>query len=159
MVQPDLIPILKNNPWFAAIGQKQFDVFAELGTLETYPAGVEVFKEGGENKFLCLLLEGRLSVEMHVPTKGRITLLSLGPTDAFGWSSLIPVMDICTATIRAVTKSRAISWPADDLIAACEADHELGYQVYRRITNVIAKRLVATRMQLIDIYAVGTEGD
>jgi hypothetical protein len=35
----------------------------------------------------------------------------------------------------------------------CETDHDLGYVVMRRLANVIAGRLLVTRLQLLDMFA------
>jgi hypothetical protein len=35
----------------------------------------------------------------------------------------------------------------------CEEDHELGYIVMRRMANVVASRLLMTRLQLLDMFA------
>jgi hypothetical protein len=34
----------------------------------------------------------------------------------------------------------------------CEQDHELGYHLLKQLVSVIASRLTATRLQLVDIY-------
>jgi hypothetical protein len=34
-----------------------------------------------------------------------------------------------------------------------EEDHDLGYVVMRRLANVIASRLLVTRLQLLDMFA------
>ncbi|MDQ7859811.1 MAG: hypothetical protein RB149_13505, partial [Armatimonadota bacterium] len=60
-----------------------------------------------------------------------------------------------TASARTLQPTRVIVMDAGALHAACEEDHHLGYHVYRTLARVIAGRLKATRMQLLDMYAVG----
>jgi hypothetical protein len=36
-----------------------------------------------------------------------------------------------------------------------EKDHELGYALFKRFAVIIAERLEATRIQLLDIYGKG----
>ena len=36
----------------------------------------------------------------------------------------------------------------------CEADHDFGYEVMRRVTRMMEHRLQATRLQLLDIYGI-----
>jgi len=40
------------------------------------------------------------------------------------------------------------------LRAKCEEDHDLGYEMLKRLIDLIASRLDATRLQLLDIYSV-----
>jgi hypothetical protein len=46
---------------------------------------------------------------------------------------------------------------ANDLRRACDEDHSLGYYVMRRLANVVAGRLLTTRLQLLDMFANPTE--
>ena len=41
---------------------------------------------------------------------------------------------------------------ASQLLTICEQDLEFGYELMRRTMLAVAKRLDATRMQLIDVY-------
>jgi hypothetical protein len=42
---------------------------------------------------------------------------------------------------------------AKALYALCEEDHDLGYLIMKRISNVVASRLLTTRLQLLDMIA------
>ena len=46
----------------------------------------------------------------------------------------------------------ALTLDAAALRTACEEDHELGYRVARRLTEVVASRIEATRHQVVDLY-------
>jgi CRP-like cAMP-binding protein len=94
-----------------------------------------------------------VAIEKHIPGRGRVTLLTLGSSDLFGWSSLVPVINTRTANARAVTLTQAVTFDSVALQQACDEDHHLGYLVYRRLTNIIAGRLSATRLQLLDMYS------
>ena len=43
----------------------------------------------------------------------------------------------------------------DRLLAAMAGDCELASAVYQRMLKVVARRLAATRVQLLDLYHVG----
>lgn len=155
---PPLAEVLRSNPWFAALEPKHFEKLLAMATEMSWPAGRVIFREGGEDDRLYFVVEGQVALEIHVPARGRVTILTVGPNEIFGWSAAVPVVRKKTAGARAVQPTRAIAFDAAALRAACEADHDLGYHVYRRLTNVIATRLTATRLQLLDLYAVG-QGD
>ena len=38
---------------------------------------------------------------------------------------------------------------------ACREDCPMGFELYRTLASVIAARLIATRLQLLDVFAVG----
>jgi CRP/FNR family cyclic AMP-dependent transcriptional regulator len=56
---------------------------------------------------------------------------------------------------RAVELTRAIALDGECLRGKCEEDHDLGYEIMKRFALVIAERLEATRLQLLDVYGNG----
>jgi hypothetical protein len=46
---------------------------------------------------------------------------------------------------------------AQKLRRFAEEDHDFGYVLMRRMANVVASRLLVTRLQLLDIFANPTE--
>jgi len=75
------------------------------------------------------------------------------PMDVVGWSSVTPVVRRRTAGAQAVLPSCLARLDAAGLRKLCEEDHDLGYIVMRRMANVVASRLLTTRLQLLDMFA------
>ena len=69
-----------------------------------------------------------------------------------GWSWLLPpyTWRFCA---RAVEATRAIALDAKCLRAKCEQNHDLGYELLKRFSQNIYRRLDSTRLQLLDLYA------
>jgi CRP-like cAMP-binding protein len=158
MVEKTLTELLGENPWFAALGEPQFETLLTIASKAVWPAGTEIFREGEHNEHIYLICHGQVALDISVPMRGRATILTLSEGEVFGWSAVLPVVKIRTASARAVHDTLAVAFDGPALLAACEQDHELGYHVFRRLTNVVAARLTATRIQLLDMYATGTEG-
>ena len=55
---------------------------------------------------------------------------------------------------RAVEDVTAFALDGACLRGKCEADHELGYQLSKRVLACVAQRLDATRLQLLDLYGL-----
>ena len=70
-----------------------------------------------------------------------------------GWSWIIPPYH-WHYDARAIEPTSAIALDAKCLRIKCEEDHDLGYELLKRFTNVITQRLEATRLQLLDVYGV-----
>lgn len=157
MKQQDLPDTLRANPWFAALEPQLFEKMVSIASQVSWSAEQVIFREGDQDDYLYFMIEGQVALEIYIPVRGRVTILTIGPDEIFGWSSAVQVIQKKTASARAVIPSRAIAFNGTALRAACEQDHNLGYHVYRRLTNVIASRLSATRMQLLDMYATGKE--
>jgi hypothetical protein len=52
-----------------------------------------------------------------------------------------------------VLPSRLVAFDASELRRMCEEDHDFGYYVMRRMANLVAGRLLTTRLQLLDMFA------
>ena len=153
MAREALADILSQNPWFQSLETDHFEKVLAIAGLTSWPEGQTIFAEGEQDAHLYLILEGRVAIEKYVPGRGRVTLLTLGPSELFGWSAVVPVIGTRTATARAMAPTRAVTFDSVALRQLCDEDHDLGYLVYRRLTHIIAGRLSAARLQLLDMYA------
>lgn len=140
---------------FSGLDAPQLDRLIGLATEATWPEGLIVFREGEPDDRLYIVVEGLVALETHVPGRGRVIIQTIGPCEVLGWSSAVPGVETKTASARTLRPTRAIAIDAGALHTACEDDHHLGYHVYRTLARVIAGRLKATRMQLLDMYAIG----
>ena len=153
MEDQEIRKLLEVNPWFQSLEPEHLNKLIEIATAVTWSEGDVVFSEGDQADNFYLLLEGRVAIEIYIPDRGKRTILTLGPNDVFGWSSVTPTIRTRMASARASMAAMAVAFNNEALVQACDEDHELGYLVYRRLTNIIAGRLSATRLQLIDMYS------
>lgn len=158
-MQPDpkVIQAMQAIPWFHDLEPAMFDKLAQIASLVELEKGEQLFNEGGKEDFVYIVLNGRIGLEIFVPARGRIRIETAEPLDLVGWSSVTPVVRQRTAGAKAVLDTRLLSLDADRLRILCDEDHDLGYLVMRRISNIIASRLMVTRLQLLDIFANPTE--
>ena len=136
-----------------------FDVFtaAELGQLDELacrvcqPAGSILFTEGEVHPRLYFICHGTVRLDMARHHRGRQALLSLGPGDLLAWSSLTaePVM---TATAITLSDCELIAFDSRALQAAMDDNIALGYKMMCIIARGLSRRLLATRLQLLDVY-------
>lgn len=149
----ELKAALQSIPWFHDISQDHFDKMCSIASIREVEAGEELFREGDKEDYLYVVLEGRIAVEIYIPSRGRIRIFTAEPTDIVGWSSATPIVRQRTASARAVLPGRLVCFDAQELRTLCDNDHDLGYVVMRRLANVVASRLLVTRLQLLDMFA------
>jgi CRP-like cAMP-binding protein len=119
----------------------------------SFPAGARLFDEGGEADRFWLLRRGEVALDICVPGgQPEAVMETLGAGQLLGWSWICPPYRWHLGA-RAVTAVQAMEFPATDVLALCAADPELGYALMRRFTGVVAERLQATRIRLLDLYA------
>jgi len=144
---------LQRIPWFRDLTIQHLDMIANISELRRAKAGEVIFREGELGDRVYIVLDGRIALDMLVPPRGKIRFYTAEKWEVFGWSSVTPTIHQRTAGATAVTDSLLASVEAGKLRELCDADHDLGYLVMRRLANIVASRLLISRLQLLDIFA------
>jgi CRP/FNR family cyclic AMP-dependent transcriptional regulator len=154
MVSETVTPsMLCSLPIFSDLSDEHVDVIAGISTIQPFRDNQEIFHEGDPRDFLYVVLDGRIALEMHIPNRGRLRILTVQPPDVFGWSSVADAAPRRTVTARAVCAGKFLVIDAVKLHEACRKDPILGYVVMHHVANLIAGRLMATRLQLLDMFS------
>lgn len=149
--QVDLTDTLQGIPWFVDLHTDQIEKIARISHLIQLAAGDTLFRECGKQDYLFILLEGEVKLEMLVPTHGEVHIHAAQPLDIIGWDQLTPVIRQRFGSAYATQPSLLIAIAGEALRNLCEEDHELGFVVYRRITNLVASRMLNIRLVLSDV--------
>jgi CRP/FNR family transcriptional regulator, cyclic AMP receptor protein len=142
---------LKELAFTQGLDPSQLERLVEIATPVGWDAGEIVFREGDVGSVLYVVESGRIAIEVAIPGRGRVIILTVGPGEVFGWSSVFYQAPKAAAA-RATEPTKAVALDAARLRELCDADPRLGYCLTRRILEVVSERLKATRMQLLDIY-------
>ncbi|SDG71750.1 cyclic nucleotide-binding domain-containing protein [Roseospirillum parvum] len=152
MVQVEgLETLLENHPFFEGFDADTLALLAGCGVNERFGPGDYVFHEGSDADKVYIVRHGTVSIEAKVPGLDRVSLQTLQEDDVLGWSSLVTPYRY-TFDARAVSLLRVVSLDAACLRKKFEADHELGYLVLNRVVAMMAERLQAARLQMLDLY-------
>lgn len=143
--------IIREHPFFQGMKDSYIQLLVGCAKNVRFRPGAFLFNEGEEaNAFYCLRA-GHVALEIHAPHKGAVQIDKRQAGDVLGWSWIVaPYRWYCDA--RAEEEVRALALDAACLREKCEADPELGYQMYKRFAPLMHKSLQATRLQLMDLY-------
>ncbi|WP_442754747.1 cyclic nucleotide-binding domain-containing protein [Methylocystis sp. JAN1] len=143
--------VLSAHPFFAGLDEAFLKLACGCARNARIEAGEFVFHEGEAADHFYLIREGRVALQVSAPGRGASTFLTLGPGEVFGVNWLVPpyrwVYDA-----RALELTRAIAMDARCLRDKCEADHDLGYDIMKRLMPILIDRLHTTRLQFLDLY-------
>lgn len=142
------LPILEAQPFLKGLNSHQLDLLAENSMLAEFKAGGRVLDEGGIANRFYLILAGQVELESPLPDGGAIRIQTIGAGDVLGWSWLFPPY-YWQFDARAVTPTKAIFFYGTRLRELCEEDHDLGYELMKRVSEVVIQRLQATRDELV----------
>lgn len=146
--------ILREHPFLAGLDDKHIELLTGCASNVVFQKGEFIFREGEDADSFYFIRHGKVAVETYVPQKGAIIIRSRSEDEIFGWSWMVPPYR-WHFDARALELTRAIALDGKCLRTKCEEDHDLGYEIMKRFALVIAERLEATRLQLMDIYGNG----
>jgi CRP-like cAMP-binding protein len=133
------------------MGPMHLDQIAKISRVRDLKEGDVVFRQGDAAQYVYLVVTGNVSLEICAAGSGCKQILTLGPGELLGWSSLLEQLSF-TARARAVAASRLVEINVAQLLGMCDQDPKFGYTLMRQVALALAKRLSATRMQLLDVY-------
>jgi len=153
MVKPEnLAGVIEEHPFFQGIDQALRDLLVGCAANERFDPGSMVFRQGDAADKFFLIRAGTLAIEIDQPGRPPIVVETITEGEVAGWSWLVPPYRL-TFDARALTVVRALSFDAKCLRRKMEADPALGYDVLRRFLPIMAHRLSASRLQMLDLYA------
>jgi CRP/FNR family transcriptional regulator, cyclic AMP receptor protein len=142
---------LAEHPFFAGLDESFIKLACGCARNARFEAGQFVFHEAETADHFYLIREGRVALQVSAPGRGASTFLTLGRGEVFGVNWLVPpyrwVYDA-----KALELTRAIAMDASCLRNKCEADHDLGYDIMKRLMPILIDRLHTTRLQFLDLY-------
>lgn len=144
--------VLRDHPFFGGLAEEQLVLLAGCGKNERFDEGRFLFREGGAADQFYIIRQGRVRVEVHSTRRGPLMLETLGEGDVLGWSWLVPPYR-WRFDARALELTRVVAMDGTCLRGKCEEDPALGYELLKRFAQVLADRLEAARMQMMDMYA------
>lgn len=150
-----LEPLLAQHPFFQELDPVYRHLIVECAANTRFGAGEMLFQDGEAANQFYLIRHGRVAVQVNLPGRNPMTIVTVEAGEVLGWSWLFPPYRWHFGA-QAVMLTRAITCDAQCLRAKCEADHDLGYALMQRFARIMTQRLAAARMQLLDLYSVGS---
>jgi CRP-like cAMP-binding protein len=144
-----LYALIAQHPFFMGMIPGHLQQLAEAAIQLQFEEGENIFAEGSPANRFYLILKGKVVLEAEMADHNMLPVQTLGPGDDLGWSWLFPPYSMHFSA-RALEPTTAIFFYGTRLREQCEEDHELGYQLMKRIAEVATKCLHATQTRLME---------
>ena len=145
--------IIHSHDFFAGLDEQFLKLVVGCAKNVRFESGQYLFREGGPADQFYLVREGRVALEITAPGRSAVSFLTVNEGEVVGVSWLIPPY-LWTYDGRAIGLVRAIALDAKCLRDKCEVNHDLGYEMMKRVVPILIRRLHATRLQALDLYRV-----
>lgn len=145
--------VLGEHVFFEGMTRRHLDLILGCAGNVRFEAGQFIAREGEAAEKFYLIRRGRVALEISASDRGIVRFETLEEGEVLGWSWVVTPAT-WSFDARALELTRAIAIDGPCLRAKCAADHDLGYEVLFRFSQILALRLEAARLQTLDVYGV-----
>jgi CRP-like cAMP-binding protein len=150
-MKESLLTTLKHHPFVAEFEPRHVEKLATLAREVRFERDQTLFREGDECTEFYLIVTGLVALEIVAPGHTfRVQTLFAG--DELGWSALLMGRGKHFQA-RTLERVDALAFEGAELLAACHEDTLFGFILMQRLLGVVAERLQATRLQVLDMYS------
>jgi CRP-like cAMP-binding protein len=146
-----LQPIIAGHPFFRELAPAYLELIAGCAKNVRFDSGQFIFRESAAANEFYLLRQGKVALEIFVPGRGPVAIQTVSEGEVLGWSWLFSPYH-WRFSARALALTRALAFDGQCLRQKCDENHDLGYELMQRFAQIMAERLQATRLQLLDLY-------
>jgi CRP/FNR family transcriptional regulator, cyclic AMP receptor protein len=138
------------HPFLAGLSATHQALLADCAVSVRFHKGEIILREGERADRFFLLETGQVTLESERAEDKLLLVDTIGAGDLLGCSWMFPPYT-WQFTARATAPTRALLFIGSILRDYCEHDHSLGYQLLKRMTAVMVRRLQKARRQMLSI--------
>jgi len=140
------------HPFFSGMSQKHLDLLNQSATYAEFGGGDVIFREGSPANSFFLIEKGAVALEADMNGEGLVQIGVAKDGEPLGWSWLF-APHIWHFHARALKRTTATYFDATALRQLCEEDHDFGYELMKRMSQVMIARLQLTRAEMLKLYS------
>lgn len=142
--------IIRKSEFFHDLNDKELDSIVQICNVEIFEQGTVICKQDQRADKIYLIEDGLVGIILEVGPLSQRQVQSASDYNIFGWSTLIPPYT-STATIKALKKTKVLTWNVEDLKILFDTNHNILYKVNAAVARVVAKRLREAYQQLLGV--------
>jgi CRP-like cAMP-binding protein len=142
------------HPFLAGLSKRHLALLTDCAMATHFTAGQTILREGEFANRFYLIESGEVELESGGAFGTPVVIETIGAGDLLGWSWMFAPY-VWHFTARAVESTSAIFFYGTILREYCERDHTLGYELFKRMSAVMMKRLQAARTKMLAIHGRG----
>ena len=143
----DLDTDVASHPFFFGLKPEHIRLLADCAMATEFERDQIIFRAGETANRFYLIESGHVNLEAGDEDK-PVIIDRIGAGDLLGWSWIFPPYKWHFAA-RATEPTRAIFFYGTILRDYCEKDPALGYELFKRMSEIMIKRLQRARGELI----------
>ncbi len=145
--------IISEQAFFKDFSADQIDALAENARYRRFRANELVFHHGNLADRFYVVVKGTVALEAPADDGHPVRLQIAASGELLGWSWMFS-NNVGQWLGRTLEPTEVIYFCGDRLRQQCEQDPQLGYQLFRRVAEVMMQRLQATRQLLFEQHTL-----
>lgn len=145
---------VREHPFLRGLSHDHLSLLADCALPARFKAGETIFRENEKADRFYLITNGKIVLESRAGYGEPVVIETIGARDVLGWSWIMPPYQ-WHFTARAVEPTEAIFFASPILRQYCQRDHSLGFELHKRASTVMMKRLQAARKKMLGMHAHG----
>lgn len=134
------------HPFLIGLNAAHIRLLADCAMQAQFKAGQVIFRKGETANRFYLIERGKVALESSTGGES-VAIDEVGAGDLLGWSWIFPPY-IWHFDARAIEPTSAIFLYGTIMREYCEADPALGYDLFKRMSEVMMRRLQRARVKL-----------
>jgi len=139
---------LPDHPLFHGLNTRHRQILADCSMHATFVPGEVVVETGEPANCFYLVINGLISLETP-GARAPMRVQTIGPGDILGWSWLFPPY-YWHFNALAEERTETIFFYGSRLRQECDRNHDFGYELFKRMSQILVLRLQATREKWIE---------
>jgi len=140
------------HPFLAGLNRTHLALLTDCAMATHFMTGQTILREGEFANRFYLIESGKVVLESAAALGKPVVVETIGAGDLLGWSWMFPPY-AWHFTARAIEPTEAIFFYGTILREYCERDHSLGYELLKRMSAVMIKRLQAARSKMLALHS------
>ena len=144
------------HPFLAGMSHQHLALLTDCAMAVQFNKGDVIFREGEQANRFYLLETGEIILTADDSSWNAVLIDTIGAGDLLGWSWMFPPYT-WRFTARVTRPTKAIFFYGTILREYCERHPSLGYELLKRMTAVMNRRMQAARAKIVAIHDRTTE--
>jgi len=146
----DRIEVLKRSDIFHYLDESELKAVEKMCTPKVFEAGTTICKQDREEGNVYVIEEGLVSILLELGPTDKRQIQAASNFECIGWSATVPPFN-CTATAKALERTKALSFDGKELRNLIYTDPKLCAGIAGGVAYVISQRLRAAFTQLMGV--------
>ena len=140
---------LTTHEFFSELSEDTVNFLCESANTLEIKKGQVLFRLGEHADKFYILRNGRISVQIPAVMGPTLEVQTLGTDQILGWSWLISPYQ-WHFQAKAEEDSKLLEFDGTAILARCEQEPKLGYELLKRFAVLMSERLDVSRQKLMD---------